>query len=168
MDVFLEEVYGGFPDGVEMTRVIVRLVLAVAMGAIIGYEREITGKSAGLRTHMLVALGSALFVLAPLQIQMEHDGISRVIQGLAAGIGFIGGGAILKLSDAREVRGLTTAAGIWLTAAVGVTVGLGRIGLALVSTLLTWIILSVIARFEWHLNRRKNEAAHAKTAEPAR
>jgi putative Mg2+ transporter-C (MgtC) family protein len=168
MDVFLEEVYGGFPDGVEMTRVIVRLVLAVAMGAIIGYEREITGKSAGLRTHMLVALGSALFVLAPLQIQMEHDGISRVIQGLAAGIGFIGGGAILKLSDAREVRGLTTAAGIWLTAAVGVTVGLGRIGLALVSTLLTWIILSVIARLEWHMSRRKNEGAPPKTGEPAR
>jgi putative Mg2+ transporter-C (MgtC) family protein len=157
MQVILEEMYSGFPDSVEMTRVIVRLVLAVAMGAVIGYEREITGKSAGLRTHMLVALGSALFVLAPLQIGMEHDGISRVIQGLAAGIGFIGGGAILKLSDAREVHGLTTAAGIWLTAAVGVTVGLGRIGLALVCTLLTWIILSAIGRFEVRRFNKKRE-----------
>lgn len=164
MDVILQELYSGFPDGVEMTRVIVRLVVAALFGAIIGYEREVTGKSAGLRTHMLVALASALFVLAPLQIQMEHDGLSRVIQGLAAGIGFIGGGAILKLSDAREVRGLTTAAGIWLTAAIGVAVGLGRIGLALVSTLLTWIILSVIARVEV---RHGGKAARARASESA-
>ncbi len=89
------------------------------MGAIVGYERERTGKSAGLRTHMLVSLSSAIFVLAPLEAGMNPGDVSRVIQGVAAGIGFIGAGAIMKLPEEGQIDGLTTAAGIWMTAGLG-------------------------------------------------
>jgi putative Mg2+ transporter-C (MgtC) family protein len=104
---------------------------------------------------MLVSSGAALIVLAPLETGMNSDELSRIIQGLITGIGFIGGGAILKLHEAREIEGLTTAAGIWMTAAVGVAVGLGRFGLALVSIILTWIILSPVAKIEFRLGEKK-------------
>jgi len=77
---------------------------------------------------------------------MSLDGLSRVIQGLATGIGFIGAGAIMKLRGEREIEGLTTAAGIWMTAAAGVAAGLGRIGLAFLSVILTWIVLAMVGR----------------------
>jgi putative Mg2+ transporter-C (MgtC) family protein len=128
--------------------VILRILAAMLVGAVIGYERERTGKSAGLRTHMLVALGSTIFVLAPLEAGMRIEDVSRVIQGVAAGIGFIGAGAILKITEARVIEGLTTAAGIWLTAALGVAVGLGRFGVAAISAVLAWVILAVVARIE--------------------
>ncbi len=83
---------------------------------------------------------------------MDSADLSRVIQGLATGIGFIGGGAILKLSQEREIQGLTTAAGIWMTAAMGVAVGLGRIGLAFLCVALTWFILSVIGKLEYRIS----------------
>jgi putative Mg2+ transporter-C (MgtC) family protein len=97
---------------------------------------------------MLVAMGGALFVLAPLDVGMGSEGISRVIQGIITGIGFIGAGAILKLHEKRQVEGLTTAAGIWVTAAVGIAAGLGSWGLALVSTVLALITLSILAKLE--------------------
>ena len=81
--------------------------------------------------------------------------LSRVIQGLAAGIGFIGAGAILKLREQREIEGLTTAAGIWMTAAAGVAVGLGQIGLAFLSVILTWIVLAVLGRIEQPIEAKK-------------
>ncbi len=114
-----------------------RLCAAGLLGAAIGYDREMMGKPAGLRTHMLVAMGAALFVLAPSETGMAIADLSRVVQGLAAGVGFLGAGAILKLTDEREVIGLTTAATIWMTAAVGVSVGFGRIGLAILAVALT-------------------------------
>jgi putative Mg2+ transporter-C (MgtC) family protein len=128
-------------------------------GAVIGIQRERAGKPAGLRTHMLVALGAAVFVIASGEFGMNPDSISRVIQGLVTGIGFLGAGAILKLYDKRAVEGLTTAAGIWMTAALGVAVGLGRFGLALVATLLAWMTLSLVRQMEHILNRgaRKSE-----------
>jgi putative Mg2+ transporter-C (MgtC) family protein len=124
------------------------------LGAVIGAQRESIGKPAGLRTHMLVAMGGALFVLAPLQSGMDLDGMSRVIQGIVTGIGFIGGGAILKLQEQRAIEGLTTAAGIWITAAVGIAAGLGRWGLAVASTVLTWVTLSLIGKIEVWMNRK--------------
>jgi putative Mg2+ transporter-C (MgtC) family protein len=129
MEILLEELTGGLPDWTEFTRFVIRLVAAMLLGAIVGYERERAGKAAGLRTHMLVAMGSALFVIACAGKEMSMDGLSRVIQGIATGIGFIGAGAILKRNDEREIQGLTTAAGIYMTAATGVAVGLGRLGL---------------------------------------
>ena len=130
METLLNELTGSLPDAAQAIRVSLRLLVATLLAAIIGYEREISGKSAGLRTHMLVALGSAVFVLAPIEAGMNLGDVSRVLQGIAAGIGFIGAGAILKGSSDREVQGLTTAAGIWMTAAVGMTAGMGRFGLA--------------------------------------
>lgn len=148
MEILLDELLHGLPDVAQAIRITWRLLAATALAAIVGYERERTGKSAGLRTHMLVALGSALFVLAPIEAGMEIADLSRVVQGVASGIGFIGAGAILKLAADREIQGLTTAAGIWMTAAVGVASGMGRIGLAAMAVVLAWIILDLIARFE--------------------
>lgn len=154
MDIILEEMFSGLPDVRQMVSLVSRLLTAMILGALVGAQRESIGKPAGLRTHMLVAMGSALFVLAPLEAGMELDGISRVIQGIVTGIGFIGAGAILKLQEKREIEGLTTAAGIWMTAAIGIAAGLGRWGLALVSTILTWITLSVIGKIETWMNQK--------------
>ena len=148
MEILIEELTSGMPDLAESIRVILRILAAMLVGAVIGYERERTGKSAGLRSHMLVALGSAIFVLAPLEAEMRIEDVSRVVQGVAAGIGFIGAGAILKITEARVIEGLTTAAGIWLTAALGVAVGLGRFGVAAISAVLAWVILAVVSRIE--------------------
>jgi putative Mg2+ transporter-C (MgtC) family protein len=155
MDIILEEILSGLPDGRQMVSLVTRLLTAMILGALVGAQRERSGKPAGLRTHMLVAMGGALFVLAPLEAGMELEGISRVIQGIVTGIGFIGAGAILKLQDKREIEGLTTAAGIWMTAAVGIAAGLGRWGLALVSTVLTWITLALIGKIETWMNEKQ-------------
>jgi putative Mg2+ transporter-C (MgtC) family protein len=154
MEIFLEELLSGLPDARQAARLLTRMVVAMILGAVIGAQREATGKPAGLRTHMLVAMGGALFVLGPLQSGMDLDGMSRVIQGIVTGIGFIGGGAILKLQEQRAIEGLTTAAGIWITAAVGIAAGLGRWGLAVVSTILAWITLSLIGRIEVWMNQK--------------
>ena len=127
--------------------------MAMLFGAVVGVQRERSGKPAGVRTHMLVASGSALFVLGPLEFGMVSDPLSRVIQGLITGIGFLGAGAILKLEEKRAIEGLTTAAGIWMTAGIGLAVGLGRFGLALVSVILAWFVLGVVKKIEHWLNR---------------
>jgi putative Mg2+ transporter-C (MgtC) family protein len=99
-------------------------------------------------------------MIAPIESEMSNDALSRVIQGLVTGIGFLGGGAILKLHDSHEVKGLTTAAGIWMTCAIGISVGLGRLGLAILATFLTWVILYVLEYFTKH-----TENKHSKTPE---
>lgn len=154
MDIFAEELLSGWPDARQFARVLIRLMAALLLGAVVGYQRERIGKPAGLRTHMLVAAGTTLFVVASVEAGMGADALSRVIQGLATGIGFIGTGAILKLHEERDIQGLTTAAGIWMTAAVGVAAGLGRLGAALVSTALTWVVLSLLGKYE-HLIAKK-------------
>jgi putative Mg2+ transporter-C (MgtC) family protein len=143
MDVIWEELTSGLPDLRHLVHVLIRLTAATVLGAIIGFERERAGKPAGLRTHMLVTLGTAVFVLACSGVGMASDELSRVIQGIVTGIGFIGAGSILKLNEERDVQGLTTAAGVWMTAAVGVAVGLGSLGIAVLGTLFTVAILSV-------------------------
>ena len=154
LDILWNELNTGFPDQAQLVRVVVRLLGAMLMGAIVGFEREQAGKEAGLRTHILVALGSALFVLAASGSGMSPDAVARVIQGLAAGIGFLGAGAILKISASKEIHGLTTAAGIWMTAAIGVAAGLGGLGLALLGTLLTWLVLQAIGSLEQKVPKR--------------
>ncbi len=124
----------------------VRLLVAALLGAILGYNRERHGKSAGLRTHMLGAMGSALFVMVPLFAGMELSDLSRVLQGVVAGIGFLCAGSIIKQKDEGEVFGLTTAAGIFMTAAIGVACGMGREMTAMIGTVLAWIVLEVVQR----------------------
>jgi putative Mg2+ transporter-C (MgtC) family protein len=142
MDVIWEELTPGLSDARHLVHVLIRLTAATVLGAIIGFERERAGKPAGLRTHMLVTLGTAVFILACSSVGMASDELSRVIQGIVTGIGFIGAGSILKLSEERDVQGLTTAAGVWMAAAVGVAVGLGSLGVAVLSTVFTVAILS--------------------------
>ncbi|WP_373764267.1 MgtC/SapB family protein [Delftia acidovorans] len=140
----LAKEFSSLPDAAEVTRVMVRLLLAALLGGIVGYEREHKGKAAGLRTHMLVAMGAALFVLVPERGGMGIADMSRVIQGVVAGVGFLGAGAIIKRHSEEQVQGLTTAAGIWMTAAIGVACGLGREAIALLATLLAIVILVML------------------------
>ena len=158
LETILDELQLLWPAGDQLVRVAVRLTIAALLGAIVGFDRERMGKPAGLRTHMLVALGSALFVLAPVNQDMPVGDLSRVIQGVAAGIGFLGAGAILKLSDERHILGLTTAASIWMTAAIGITAGLGQAGLAVLATLVTWVILAALSAVERKMGRSAQSA----------
>jgi putative Mg2+ transporter-C (MgtC) family protein len=131
-------------DPAQLTRIVVRLLLAAVLGGALGYERERSGKAAGLRTHMLVAIGAALFVLVPQQGGMAVADMSRVIQGIVTGVGFLGAGAIIKHASEHSVQGLTTAAGVWMTAAIGIACGLGREATAVLSTVLALAVLSVV------------------------
>ena len=125
-----------------------RLGLAAVFGAIVGYQRERVHSTAGLRTHMLVCLGAAFFILAPIEAGASPSDVSRVVQGIVAGVGFLGAGAILKMGERGEVHGLTTAASIWLTAAIGTGAGLGHIWLPTLGAVFGWIILGPIGLLE--------------------
>jgi putative Mg2+ transporter-C (MgtC) family protein len=133
--------FSDLPDLEQATRIIVRLGMAALLGGLLGWEREYRGKAAGVRTHMLVSMGAAMFVLVAEQEGITPADNSRVLQGIIAGVGFLGAGTILKSDGAHQIRGLTTAAGIWLTAAIGVAAGLGREATALLSTVLALLVL---------------------------
>ena len=148
MDVLWQELTLGLADLGQLERVLLRVIAATLLGAMVGFEREKAGKPAGFRTHILVSLGTAIVVLACAGSRMDMDGLSRVIQGIVTGIGFIGAGSILKISEQRDIQGLTTAAGLWMTAAIGVACGLGTIGLALIATGMTLIVLWVLRVME--------------------
>ena len=135
---------------------LVRLVVAGALSGLLGWEREIARKAAGLRTHMLVGIASALFTvlgeLAVLDYPRDDSGMRadpiRVIQAVAIGIGFLGSGVIFVSRRGESVRGLTTAASVWATAAIGISAGLGYYVLALGATLLLMGVLRGMARFD--------------------
>ena len=156
--------FSDISDAAEATRIVVRLLMAILLGAAIGYERETQGKAAGLRTHMLVSLGAAIFVLVPLQSGMPAADVSRVMQGVVAGIGFLGAGAIIKFSGQEHVKGLTTAASVWVAASIGIATGVGREVTAIVSTLATLFILAVVKRLEKHIERGRVNRASAQGA----
>ena len=129
-----------------------RLGLALLIGALLGFERERADKPAGLRTYMLVCEGSALFMICSIMLgdQVVADGRqydpSRIASTVVQGIGFIAGGVIL--TQGRRVRGLTTAAGIWVTAALGLLIGAGFYTIAIVSTVATLVLLIALAEVE--------------------
>jgi putative Mg2+ transporter-C (MgtC) family protein len=114
----------GFMNSLGYDDVLLRLGAAVLVGAFIGFDREIRNKPAGLRTMALVALGSAVFVLTALGGGATPDSASRVIQGIVTGVGFLGAGTIIRGQSEESVRGLTTAASIWLASAIGIACGL--------------------------------------------
>ena len=157
MDPLWHELTNGFPDRNRLIIVLLRVSAAVLLGAVVGIERERARKPAGLRTHMLVSLGTAVVVIACQDSGMSLDGLSRVIQGIVTGIGFIGAGTILKLNEQREIQGLTTAAGLWMTAAIGVAAGLGILGLALIGTLVTVLILVLEHFIDSRRKTQKND-----------
>lgn len=140
--------FSDIPDATQVTLITLRLLIAAALGGLLGYEREQKGKAAGLRTHMLVALGAALFVLIPQQAGASVEDLTRVLQGVVAGVGFLGAGAIIKGNQQAEAKGLTTAASIWLTAAIGVAAGMGREATAVLSAVLAFTILYLIPKVE--------------------
>jgi putative Mg2+ transporter-C (MgtC) family protein len=148
VSIILDELSASLPTAAEAVRFIVRLLAALLAGGIIGWQREASHKSAGLRTHLLVCAGTATFVLAAVGMDMQLDAMSRVVQGLTTGIGFLGAGAILKLESSQQVKGLTTAAGVWMTAALGVMIGLGQLGLAAIGTALAWVVLSSLLKVD--------------------
>lgn len=136
---------------------VVRVIIAFLLGAVVGFERERVNQPAGLRTHMLVAAGAACFSIASVYgfdtLQKEAD-LARVAANIVSGVGFLGAAAIFRTGS--SVRGLTTAAGIWITAAIGMLAGLGLIVLAVTTTVLTWGTLFMLKS----LPIRHNPTAH--------
>jgi putative Mg2+ transporter-C (MgtC) family protein len=147
------------PDAATMTVILVRVLAAAALGGIIGWERERKGRAAGLKTHILVSVGSALFVLAPEVAGISGGDNTRVMQGIVSGIGFLGAGAILR--DGMRVEGLTTAAGIWMTAAIGMAVGMGQEMLALLTTLLAWLVVAAVPKLMSRMPAQRDGGADA-------
>lgn len=136
--------FSDVPDVTTIIRITMRLVFAALLGGILGYERELKRRSAGVRTHMLVAVGAALFVIGPMQSGMPLEDMSRVLQGIVQGIGFLGAGAIIVRTRQQLVEGLTTAANIWATAGIGIIAGLGLESTAVLSTAVVLIILAAV------------------------
>lgn len=171
MSTWWQEVWHGMrdefsdvPDADHFTRLVLRLVVAAAFGALLGGERERAGKAAGLRTHMLVAVGASFFVLVPQMAGMALADLSRVIQGVATGIGFLGAGAILKPSSEKPnsegmIQGLTTAAGLWLAGAGGMAAGLGQEASVVLGGLLAFTILFVFQRVDRWIQPRRERVA---------
>lgn len=118
---------------------LIRLLVAVLLGALVGYERERQGKPAGLRTHAMVALGAALFTVVSLYGFGESADTSRVAAMIVSGIGFLGAGAILH--ERGGIQGLTTAASLWVTAAIGIAVGVGMMLMSLATAALVFAVL---------------------------
>lgn len=134
------------PDVDTLTTLVVRVLVAAVLGGLVGWEREAKGRAAGLKTHILVSIGSALFVLAPLLAGIGADEVTRVMQGIVSGIGFLGAGAILKLDREERISGLTTAAGVWMTAAIGMAAGMGQEMVALITTVVALLVVGVLPR----------------------
>jgi putative Mg2+ transporter-C (MgtC) family protein len=133
---------------------ILRLSLAMVAGALIGLERQLDRKPAGVRTHMLVSLGAAIFVLTGIQIgtlQIAAESASRIIQGITAGIGFLGAGEIInktQQSGELKVQGLTSAAAIWVSASLGVAIGCGQWEIGVFGAIATFLILRLVKKLE--------------------
>ena len=129
-----------------------RLLLAAALGAAIGLEREYRQKPAGLRTNILIAVGSALFTILSLEATRNTGDPSRVAGQIVTGIGFLGGGAIMR--NRNTVHGMTTAATIWVNAAIGIAAGMGQYALAAFTAALTLVVLVLLPPIEIYFERR--------------
>ena len=149
--------FADVPSIAELAQIIVRLLLAAVLGGLLGIQRELIGKAAGLRTHMLVAMGAAFFTLIPVQAGMPLTDLSRVLQGIIAGVGFLGAGTILQLKRQEQIVGLTTAAGLWLTAAIGIAAGMGREVSAIVGTVLAFLILALLPHLTPHGDNEESD-----------
>src|SRR5262245_43105201 len=133
-----------------------RLLLAAALGAAIGVEREVRRKPAGLRTNILIALGSALFTAVSLALVTSNNGTpDRVAAQVVTGVGFLGAGAIMR--SGRNVHGMTTAATIWVNAGVGMAAGAGEYALAAIATAVTLVVLALLGPIEKYCERRNGD-----------
>lgn len=162
MEVFVNAWHSVWTDIVQQVEPGVEaflvLLIAGALGGVLGLERQVHGRWAGFRTHMTVSMGAAMFMLAG--TKLAHDFMpdsTRVVQGIATGIGFIGAGTILKLTDKLEVKGLTTASSVWLAAAAGTACGMRMFGAAFAGTFLALIVLAVLRPIEKWMARFSKE-----------
>ena len=144
-----------------------RIGMAALLGGALGLEREWKGHWAGLRTHMMVSIGCAIFVIAAIGVagNDHRETVTRVIQGIASGIGFLGAGTILKLDQKQEVKGLTTASSIWLSAALGTAAGLAEYALATAAVVVSLFVLGVLGPLEKFFERR--QAKHRRERDEA-
>ncbi len=153
MPEWLSWLEANYADEIEIT---LRLCVAALAGMAVGLNRDIHNKPIGMRTLGLVSLGSATVILSGSVYEDLHfaqDAVSRVIQGILTGLGFLGAGTILRAKDGTEVHGLTTAATVWIAAALGVTAGLGAWFMTLAGTLMTLFLLTFGKRVEEWLTR---------------
>lgn len=151
--------------GASVTEVAIRLGVAVLFGALLGWDRERWNKPAGIRTHMLVSLGSATFTILGFEVGEHYskDGFdpTRVLQGVVGGIGFLGAGAILQ--NRGQISGITTAASVWVAGALGAAAGVGAYVLALLATILAFAILAGAGKLE-QLARKNGSVADGRAA----
>lgn len=138
----------------ELGVISLKLFIALCCGAAIGLEREIHDKAAGLRTHILVCLGACLFGMLGLELAAKHSSadVLRIAQGIMIGIGFLGAGVIFK-EGAFFIKGLTTAAGIWLMGAIGLSIGVGSYYIGLTGTVFTFITLALFGKIEGFIKK---------------
>jgi putative Mg2+ transporter-C (MgtC) family protein len=134
-----------------------QLLLAALLCFVIGIDRERRNRSAGLRTHMMAGMGACLFTIVSVGV-FPNDG-SRIASQILPGLGFLGAGVILK--EGVDVKGLTTATSLWISAAIGMTVGLGAWFLAICATLIAWVILALLIRVENSLPTKDDEEVEA-------
>jgi putative Mg2+ transporter-C (MgtC) family protein len=160
----------GWPGEITDFDVVLRLIMATMMGGAVGLDRELRGKPAGLRTHALVSLGSALVTVAAIRFvspeHVDHGAITRAIQGIIAGVGFLGGGVILKAEGRDDVRGLTTAASIWLVASLGISCGGGYWVASIVGAALALLVLIVGTAVEAYVHRQFRTRKHDAYTQP--
>jgi putative Mg2+ transporter-C (MgtC) family protein len=151
MNIFWEELTAGLTNHGQMLRVFIRLFTAILLGGLIGLQRVNARKPAGVRTHTLVCLGTTVVLLSCSIAGLSLEG---AVQGILIGIGFIGAGSILKLSEDHLVAGITVSVRLWTTAAVGIAIGLGQVGIALITAVLTILVLAVLRALEHQIERR--------------
>ena len=144
---------------VDTWTVVARLATALAVGGVIGLNRDLRGKPAGVRTHSLVSIGSALLVMVAVEAGANADGVARVMQGLVAGIGFLCAGVIIHHETRHRVQGLTTAASMWMAAGLGAGCGVGAARTVLVALVAALVVLLVGGPIEHALGRRLGRRA---------
>jgi putative Mg2+ transporter-C (MgtC) family protein len=151
MDELWHDYSADLSDPSILLRIVIKMSLCVLLGSIIGLNREHAGENAGWRTHILVTMASAAFVMALHESGVTLVAMVPLVAGMATGVGFLGAGVILRLPDSERIKGLTTAASIYLTAAVGCAIGLGRLWLPFVASLFGWFTLAYMRRWEHHV-----------------
>ncbi|KPK64493.1 hypothetical protein AMJ83_01935 [candidate division WOR_3 bacterium SM23_42] len=136
----------------EITTIIIRLAISIVIGGVIGIERELEHKPAGLRTIILVCLGSTIFMLVGLDLGLASSELGRIVAGVVTGIGFLGAGAIIRARG--EVYGLTTAATIWLASGLGLAIGAGYYILAIIACIFVLVVLRILGFVEKALSKK--------------
>lgn len=142
----------------------VPLVVAVILGGLIGLEREIHRKPAGLRTNILICMGAATFMLIAEKMTSDPSSIARLTAGIVTGVGFIGGGAVLR--DQANIYGVTTAATIWVVTSIGIACGMRLYAISIAATILSLLVLTVLSPLDKKIHKAEQEAEPHKKEPP--